>query len=74
VVDGRTADRTLLRYGVRFRAGRAQFEHRSGYVGNHVARAAHDDGVARADVLAMDVGLVVQRGHLDRHAAELHGL
>ena len=41
---------------------------------DHVARAQDDDLVARADVLAGEVLLVVQRGELHRDAADVHGL
>ena len=41
---------------------------------DHVAGALHDHVVALADVLAVDVLLVVQRRARDRHAADLDGL
>ena len=41
---------------------------------DHVAGAQHDHLVARADVLAREVLLVVQRRHLDRDAADVDRL
>ena len=41
---------------------------------NHVAGALHDHEIAFADVLAVDVLLVVQRRGRHRHAADLHRL
>jgi len=41
---------------------------------DHVARALHDHVVALADVLAVDVLLVVERRARDRHAPDLDRL
>ena len=44
------------------------------HLGDHVTGAQDDDLVAGADVLALDVLLVVQRGQLDRDPAHVHRL
>ena len=49
-------------------------EHRPDDLGDHVARAPHDHGVALAHVLAPDLVLVVQRGVGHRDAADEHWL
>ena len=43
-------------------------------LGDDLARAAHDDGVADEHALARDLVGVVQRRHRDRDAADAHGL
>jgi len=43
-------------------------------LGDHVSGALHDDEVALADVLAIDVLLVVERRVRDRDAADVHRL
>ena len=43
-------------------------------LGDHVARAAHEDVIALAHVLALQLVLVVQRGAADHHATHLHRL
>ena len=48
-----------------------QREHRAEDLGDHVAGLAQDDGVAGADVLALDLVGVVQRGVLDGRAGDL---
>ena len=50
----------------------AQAEHGRHHLRDHVARALHDHGVADADVLAVDVLLVVERGHAHARAAHHH--
>jgi hypothetical protein len=49
-------------------------EHRTDDLRDHVARALHDDRVADADVLAVDVVLVVERRVRDGDAADLDRL
>ena len=46
----------------------AQPEHGADDLGDHVARLAHDDGVARPHVLGRDLVLVVQGGQADGRA------
>ncbi len=48
--------------------------HRTDHLGNDVAGAADDHGVAGPDVFARDVVLVVQRRHPDVRAADEDGL
>ena len=48
-----------------------QRQHRADDLGDHVAGLAQDDGVAGADVLALDLVGVVQRRPLDRRAGDL---
>ncbi len=43
-------------------------------LGDHVARPLHDHGIALADVLAVDVLLVVQRRQRHRHPTDHHRL
>ena len=49
-------------------------EHRADDLRDHVARSLDDDGVALADVLAVDVLFVVKRRRRDRHAPDLDRL
>ncbi len=53
----------------RFRR-RTAFQHHAQHLGNHVAGAAHDHGVAHAHVLAPHFVFVVQRGVGDGDAAD----
>ena len=66
------------RSGGRGRGGRSRalghVRRRRDHLRDHVAGAHHDHLLARADVLAHDVLLVVQRRQLDRHAAHLDRL
>src|SRR5262249_22349488 len=71
--DLRAAERAVRRHLERLRpcavrAGRADD------LRDHVARTLDDHVVSLADVLAVDVLLVVERGARDRHAAHLHRL
>ena len=70
------ADRALARHGedraaLRFRQ-RGAVGREADDLGNHVARATHDDRVADAHVLASGLVFVVQRGVGHRHAADKH--
>ena len=70
----RTAHRALVRHGEQRAAlivglGKA-LGHHADHFGNHVAGAAHDDGVAHAHVLAAGFVLVMQRGVGHGHAAD----
>src|SRR5881227_1721239 len=56
------------------RSGGRSGGERSGRSTAWVAGTQDDHLVAAADVLAREVLLVVQRGELDRHAADVHGL
>ena len=49
-------------------------QHGADDLGDHVARLAHDDRVARAHVLGPHLVLVVQGGHLHGRAADEHRL
>jgi hypothetical protein len=49
-------------------------QHRPHDLGDDVARLAHDDGVALADVLARDFVFVVEGGETDRRPADEDGL
>ena len=55
---------------VRHRLLRAAIEHDRDDLRDHITGALHDDGVADADVLALDLVLVVQRGALHDDAAD----
>ena len=70
------ARRALLRRRGRLRAALAldRVRRRRDDLRDHVARAQHDHLVARADVLAGDVLLVVQRRQLHGDAADADGL
>ena len=52
----------------------AQRRHRPDHLGDHVARPAHDDGVAGAHILGGDLILVVQGSGLHRHPTDEHGI
>ena len=71
--DGAVADGA----GLRELPGLGRVGAFAGHVGDdlrdHLAGAAHDDDVALADVLAVDVVEVVQRGALDGDAADADG-
>ena len=54
-------------------AHRAAFQHHAHHFGNHIARAAHHNGVAHANIFARHFGLIVQRGVGYRYAAHKHG-
>ena len=56
------------------RVAPAPLQHRRHDLGDDLAGALDDDRVAHAHVLAADVVLVVQRGQLHHHAADLHRL
>ena len=55
-------------------SARAPLRHHAHDLGNHVARAAHDHGVADPHVLARELVHVVQRRVADRDAADEHRL
>ena len=59
-----------LREPPRLGAGRSCAEHGADHFGDDVARLAHHDGVARADVLQADLVLVVQGRELDYRAGD----
>ena len=64
------ADRAMIGKLVRHRLLRAAIEHDRDDLRDHITGALHDDGVADADVLALDLVLVVQRGALHDDAAD----
>ena len=66
------ADRATVGDGVDGGAVRVGL-HRLHHAGDHVAGALDEHPVADPDVLAANVVLVVQRGHLHRRAADLDG-
>jgi hypothetical protein len=68
----RTADRTMRRHGECPRVGRPSVRQHRHDFGNHVTRAAHDDGIADVHILAPDLVFVVQRGVGHRHPAHEH--
>ncbi len=72
--DRRAADRAMRRHVPRLRVRRTLVVDDADDLGNHVARAAHDDRVADAHVETRNLVGVVQRrvGHGD--AADEHGL
>ena len=72
--DRRTAYRAVVRHDEAPLLAVALFRQDLHNVGNHVAGALDDDGVADADVFAFDFVHVVQRGALDRDAADGHRL
>src|SRR5207302_1036174 len=67
------AERAVLRHLERLRAAAVR-PRRPDDLGNHVACALDDDVVALANVLAVDVLLVVERCARDGHASDLHAL
>src|SRR3954452_4634671 len=71
--DAGTAERALPRHLERLRAGLV-LACRTDDLRDDVARALHDDDVAFADVLAVDVLLIVQRRARHGDAADLDGL
>ena len=72
--DGRAAFRTARRHDEHARVARPLVEHHADDLRDHVARAAHDDGVADAHVAPADLVLVVQRHVGHRRAADEHRL
>ena len=70
VDDGRLADGAVLRHVEAARVLRAAAEDGADDLRDDVAGALDDDGIADADVLEVDDGLVVQRGELDGGAAD----
>jgi hypothetical protein len=72
--DGAAADRALAAAHVEVEGlssvGRALLRHHAHHLGDHIARAAHDHGVAHAHILAAVLVLVVQRGVGDGAADE----
>ena len=64
----------VLRHLPLARILRAQRRNRPDHLGDHVAGAANDHGVALAHVLAPHLVLVVQRRRRDRDAADEHRL
>ena len=75
VLDHRLAARGTVGWHLEDRlVARSILEHGADHLRDHVAGALHDDGVADADVLAVDVFLVVQRGVPHDDAADLDGL
>jgi hypothetical protein len=63
--EWRAARRALLREDPLARASLALGQHRTHHLRDHVARLAHDHGVARAHVLARHLVLVVEGGEAD---------
>ena len=72
--DVRAADRALARQLDDACVGGAAIRDDRHDLGNHVAGAAHDHGVADAHVLALQLVHVVQRRVADGDAADEHGL
>src|SRR5205085_3348857 len=71
--DARTAERALLRHLERLRAGLV-LARGADDLRDHVTRTLDDHDVALADVLAVDVLLVVQRRARDGDATDLDRL
>ena len=69
-LDGRVAGGAGRRHGEDALAAVAQAHDRRDHLGDDIARALDDDRVADADVLAVDVLLVVERRHLDARPAD----
>ena len=68
------ADRTALQHLERQRRRfRALLQHHGQHFRDHVAGAAHDDGIAHAHILAQHLVFIVQGGIRHRHAAHGHG-
>ncbi len=70
---GAAAHRAVRRHAEFGRARRALVEQHAHHLGDHVAGAAHDDGVAHAHILAARLQFVVQGGVGHRHTADEHG-
>ena len=72
VHHGASAGGALGRHVPLDRIGPAPIQHRTHYLGDHVARFMNDDGIAHTDVLAADLVDVVQRGAGDGGAGDGH--
>ena len=66
--------RAVRRHDERALGAVAQLDDRADDLGDDVAGLAQDDGVADQHALALDLLRVVQRGHLDGRAGDLHRL
>ena len=73
-VDRRAADRTAVRQTVGLRAVGALVLQHAHDLRNDLARLAHHDGVADADVLLVDEVLVVERRVRDGRSGQMHRL
>ena len=67
------AHRAVAEHGEDLAVRLALFQHHGNDLGDDVASAAHDHGVAHAHIFAARFHLVVQRGVGDGHAAHKHG-
>ena len=72
--EGLLARRAHAGEGPLGQAFRSERQHRADNLRDHVARLAHHDRVARANVLQPYLVLIVQSGHANGRAADEHGL